>query len=103
MTADEQARQLHDGVTRGETLTADEQMLLNEWYARQDHEESAVLAGMSPPQTLAELRSQVDAAVAQLQSAAKRIQALTTDNENVRQEIAVLHRQLVQRLTAQPA
>src|SRR5205085_1107508 len=82
------ALQLHDRATRGQTLSAEEQHLLEEWYARQDLEESATLAGMRQPQTLTELRSQVDTAVAQLQVVTQQIQALTTENDRVRQEIA---------------
>ena len=69
----------------------------------QDREESGSFAGMSPPQTLAELRSQVDAVLAQLVAATQRIQVLTAENETVRQEIAALHRQSARKPTTQPA
>src|SRR5438132_185446 len=103
MISDEQGQALHDKATRGGVLSADEQALLDQWYERHDREEAAVLAKASPPQTLAELRSQVDNAVAQLVTTVQSIQTLTVDNENLRREIAALHQQLARQQTSQPA
>jgi len=103
MSTDELARQLHDRATRGEELSAVEQAQLESWYARQDEEESKLLARASTSTTFASLRSQVDAAVRQLVTTTQRIQSLADENEVLRREIASLHHQLSQTPTAQPA
>jgi hypothetical protein len=61
MGNDDLARQLHDRVTRDEELSSTEQAYLENWYARQDAEESKLLAGVSPPASRA-LRHLLDAA-----------------------------------------
>lgn len=40
MVPDELGKQLHDRVTRGEALTAEEQAQLEDWYATQDRAEA---------------------------------------------------------------
>ena len=97
------AQQLHDRATRGMALSAGEQACLDQWYAQQDQEESTAITQMSPSQTVSELRAQVDTAVAQLSMVTQRIRALAAANEAVRQEIAVLHRRLAQKVDTQPA
>lgn len=44
MNTDDLAQQLHARATRGEMLSADEQVQLDQWYVRQDQEEAALLA-----------------------------------------------------------
>lgn len=44
MTSEEQGRVLHDKLTRGEALSNQEQAELEQWYARLDRDEGAVLA-----------------------------------------------------------
>ena len=100
---DELARQLHDRATRGELLSAEERALLDQWYARQDREESAALAATVPPASAAALQAQVDAALAQLVTATQRIQTLAAENEAVRKEIADLQRQLARKPAVQSA
>jgi hypothetical protein len=63
---------LHDQATRGVALSAEQTAQLEEWYAHQDREESATLTRMAPPQTVAALRTQVDAAVVQLSAVGQR-------------------------------
>ena len=103
MSKDEFAQQLHDKATRGESLSAEEEALLQQWYARQDQEEGAMLTRTAPPESVAALQTQVDAALAQLLTVSQRIQALTAENEAVRRDIAALQRLLSQRSTVQPA
>jgi hypothetical protein len=43
MISDDSAKQLHDRATRGETLSAEEQKQLENWYASQDTAESKML------------------------------------------------------------
>jgi cell division septum initiation protein DivIVA len=49
------------------------------------------------------LRSQFDAAVGQLLTVAHRIQTLTSENDKLRREVAVLQEQLAQKAAAQSA
>ena len=70
MSDDGSAQQLHDAATRGEPLSADERAALEQWYARQDEREEALLAGAAAaPDDAAALRAGVDAALAQLLAA----------------------------------
>ncbi|HUG89702.1 MAG TPA: hypothetical protein VML55_02640 [Planctomycetaceae bacterium] len=103
MIADQAARQLHDKATRGELLSSEEQASLNEWYARQDEAETAELSQAAVPERLEGLRRDVDAAMTDLRSVAGRIQTLSRENEALRREIAVLQRQLVDKIAAQSA
>ena len=94
---------LHDRATRGESLTDQEQAELQQWYTRLDHRESDVLSQVPPSRTVADLEAQVAAAVEQLQSVTQRIQKLSADNVEVRQEIVDLQRQLAQKSATQTA
>lgn len=89
--------------TRGEALSNQEQAELEQWYARLDRDESAMLARTVASPKLAELEAQVAQATAQLQSVTQRIQTLSAENAVVRQEIADLQRQLIQKSATQPA
>jgi predicted RNase H-like nuclease (RuvC/YqgF family) len=102
MSADLQAQQIHDRATRGEPISAEERSQLDQWYARMDAEEGALL-NRGQPQELAALRGRIDAAVAQVRVVTQRIQTLTTENETARREVAALQRQLAQKSTPQPA
>lgn len=103
MISEDIAKKLHDRFSRGETLSAEEQEQLQDWYASQDTAESRTLGLSASEKTVASLQSQVDAALAQLMTVTKRIQEVASENETLRHEIAVLRRQLMQRLGAQPA
>ena len=103
MIADELGKQLHDRAARGESLTAADQAQLDEWYALQDSAEHRTLGLTAAEKTLAMLRAQVDAALAQLTTATKRIQDVSAENENLRRDIASLRRQLAQQPIPQVA
>ncbi len=103
MISDNLAKQLHDRATRGETLSAGEQTQLENWHAREDNAENRALGSAVAEKTLATLQAQVDAALAQLMTVAKRIQEVASENETLRREIAALRRQLAQLLTPQSA
>jgi hypothetical protein len=103
MSTDDLGQELHDKATRGGVLSADEQTLLDKWYALHDQQESAALAGTGPTDALAALQAQVTAAVAQLSTVSQRIQVLSGENDALRQEVAALQRQLALRTTAQTA
>lgn len=103
MTSDDTARKLHDRFSRGEALSVEEQVRLENWYASQDTAESKMLGLTTGEKTVASLQAQVDAALTQLTTVAKRIQDVASENDTLRREIAALRRQLMQRLGAQPA
>ena len=95
MASDNLAKQLHDRQTRGESLSMEEQSLLEYWYALQDNAESNMLPGLTNNErTLATLQAQVEAAFTQLMTAIKRIQEVASENEALRGEIANLRHQL---------
>lgn len=103
MISDNLAKQLHDRATRGETLSAEEQTQLENWYAREDNAENRALGSTVADKTLTTLQAQVDAALAQLMTVVKRIQEVASENESLRREIAALRRQLAHLLTPQSA
>lgn len=103
MISDDHAKQLHDKATRGEPLLAEEQMQLEKWYALQDNAESMALSLTAPEKILTNLQAQVDAALAQLMTVAKRIQEIAAENETLRRETITLRYQLAHLLGPQPA
>lgn len=103
MVSDDLAKQLHDKATRSESLSPEEQIRLEKWYALQDNGEGEALGLSAPEKTLATLQAQVDAALAQLIAVTKRIQEVASENEALRHEIAILRHQLAYLLTPQPA
>jgi hypothetical protein len=101
MISDEDAKKLHDRATRGGKLSPAEQAELDAWYARQDAEETAALAGAQPPHSLLMLRTQVEEVMAQLLTVTQRIQVQAAENERLRHEIAELQNQLAKAPAAQ--
>ena len=102
MIADDTGQMLHDKATRGVSLSQDEQAQLDQWYMAQDNAEAAAL-GVTPPPTLADLQSQVMAALARSVSLAQRVQELTDENDALRREIGILRQQVARRFPLQPA
>jgi hypothetical protein len=93
-------QELHDRVTRGITLSVEEQTQLAAWYAQQDEIESQLLGDLAGVQTRDLLQVQIKAALAQLALVTQRIQDLTVENEELRREVASLKNQLAERLAA---
>jgi len=100
---DDIGRQLHDRATRGESLSAQEQALLENWYAEQDQAESAELNRVVSGKTVMALQGQVDAALAQLDTIARQLQEIAAQNQSIRRENSALRRQLAERVALQPA
>ena len=103
MTPDEIGRRLHDRATRGETVAPEEQEQLRRWYTDHDEEEMAQLNAAPVPSRLADLQTRVQQATAQVVVQAQRIEALTVENAQLRQEIASLQRLLSAKRAGQPA
>ena len=101
MVTDQAGQQLHDRATRGQPLSADERSQLREWYAQKEREEADMLAATKPAKDLPALRAQVHAAVAELVQLSQRLQSVEAENDELRQEIAALQRELSQRTMAQ--
>jgi peptidoglycan hydrolase CwlO-like protein len=94
MISDKTGKQLHDRLSRGETLSTTEQAQLTTWYAAQDAAEADLLHQPAINTDLGTLQQQVDAASAQLTSVTERIQQVTAENSTLRQEISRLRKQL---------
>src|SRR5690349_7727348 len=91
---DQDLQGLHDRATRGEELNADERAALEAWYAQQDQAESQLLLEQTSLDTLAQLRTQIAAAAAQLETVSQHIRETLDQNDQARREIALLQRQL---------
>ncbi len=102
MISDDLARALHDKATRGISLSAAAQAELERWYALRDEGERQQLVSGSDPET-AVLRTQVNAALAELTSLSRGLQASTAENERLRAEIAGLQERLARLPVPQPA
>jgi hypothetical protein len=94
MVPDDIGQRLHDRATRGETLTSEEQERLRRWYADHDQAEMAQLSAAPVPTRLADLQARVQQVTARVVVQAQRIEALTAENAQLRQEIASLQRLL---------
>jgi len=97
MINDEKGKPLHDKATRGEKLSEQEKLKLEDWYAHQDQLELETFQSPSPGNFLSDLQAQVDSAIAQLVKLSNRIQQITAENEQLRSENASLLDQFSQR------
>jgi hypothetical protein len=103
MIPDEIGQKLHDRATRGDTFTIEEREQLERWYATHDQDEMERLSASPAPSALADLQSRVRQVTAQVVVQAQRIESLTAENAQLRQEIATLQRLLSAKLVGQPA
>lgn len=93
-TMNSRGQELHDRLTRGATLSADERTTLEAWYAEQDREEMAILAASAPLEELARLRQQVEEALTALRSVEAENDALAAENARIQAENAALQQRL---------
>jgi hypothetical protein len=101
MISDEMGRQLHNRSTLGEQLTKEEKEQLDAWYAKLDAIESKLLSDNADSQiTSAKLPTQIEASLNQLTFVTQRIQQISSENDDLRQEIGVLRQQLAVRRSA---
>ncbi len=94
MIPDEIGQKLHDRTTRGDTLMTEELERLVRWYAEHDQDEMNHLTAAPVPSGLAALQSRVRQVTAQVVVQAQRIDSLTAENAQLRQEIAASQRLL---------
>lgn len=97
------AQLLHDRATRGEELTVEEQVELDQWYADQDDAEATLLHVSSSTYENSKLKGQVHETLEQLRVITERIQALSDENDAIHQEIADLQQRIVYRPTSHAA
>jgi len=98
MVQDDIGMRLHDRATRGEELNSEEQKQLEDWYSAQERAEMEALGLATKERTATDsLRPQVDSALAQLTNVTGDINTLAKENERLRQENALLRRQLAER------
>lgn len=103
MISDERGQQLHDRATRGKSLSESERAQLEAWYAAHDHAEMEALGLTAEGETNAELKHQIDIALAQVTRITKRIQETKAENEMLRREISLLSQRLQESTTPHPA
>lgn len=102
MIADEKALQLHDRATRGEKLSSKEQMLLQEWYQKQDEAELEIMHSKTNGNTISSLADKIKDTLDEIANLTHRIQEISTENEEIRRENAMLRSQIAVRIK-QPA
>lgn len=93
MITNKSGAELHDRMTRGETLTDDERILLAQWYAEQDEAEQQLLAQAyrnTERVDVNTLQAQLTDTLTQIELSTRRIQQLTRENDDLRREIASL-------------
>ncbi len=101
MISDEMGKQLHNRSTLGYQLTNKEKEQLEVWYAKLDAIESKLLGDNADSQiTSANLPDQIEASLNQLTFVTQRIQQISSENDDLRQQISVLRQQLTARRSA---
>ena len=101
MSVNDVALALHDKATRGMTLSAEEQIERDQWYAGQDQTERVILKAGTSSSVVHELQTQVTAALERCVTLAQRIQDLSHDNDVLRRDVAQLGKHMTRLL--QPA
>jgi hypothetical protein len=94
MITNELGTYLHDRCTRGQLLTAEEQLQLEQWYQQQDAEEAKQLNLVTTVTDIPDLQAQIEMSLQQLVMVIQRVQQITAENQGLRQEISVLRQQL---------
>ena len=86
MSKVEEMQELHRRAIAGETLTAEESSVLQDWYEVMDAEEDAILNGSHSQRSSADLRENLFKATRQISRISNEIEALTTQNAKLRSE-----------------
>ena len=96
MLTDEAAVKLHHRASLGEKLSPDEAAALEAWYAKEDAEEKAALAGARRPQDFRVIQEQMKDVLAQLVTATGQLHTLVVENRRLCRELAALREQLTE-------
>jgi|SRR5579871_2615443 len=89
--------ELHRKVSRGEKLSKQERADLEAWYTEMDAEEAKTLKVIEGAPPIEELRILLDSEVHALRQTVEEIEAIHTQNEALRQEIAAMKRRLAEK------
>src|SRR5437016_4187215 len=97
MIAMKRGQELHGRACRGEDLSDKERTDLEAWYAEMDAEEAKTLKVTEDTPSVEELRTQLGLEVRALRQTVEEIQTIHTQNEALRQEIALMKRRLAEK------
>src|SRR5438046_1360022 len=97
MISDELGHELHRKAVTGDSLTAEEKNQLEQWYRELDQREELIVSVKASESQIATFHAQVDQALSELSSAARKLQETSAANEALRSENAALHDQLARR------
>lgn len=98
MNLEEQAKQLHDRATRGETLSPAEQMVLQNWYDELDREEDLLINKNTNDSDVEGLREQLGELLTELARTASENERIARQNEIIRRENEKLRQTVESRL-----
>ena len=98
MNETEKMQRLHQLAVNGETLTAEEQTALQNWYEILDCEEDSILNNFQPIQSSADLREYLVETTKQVAVISREIESLVAQNSNLRNENQSLRKTLESRL-----
>ncbi|MCY7347851.1 MAG: hypothetical protein LH614_16765 [Pyrinomonadaceae bacterium] len=98
MNDTEKMQRLHQLAVKGETLTAEEQTALQNWYEISDRKEDSILNDSPPIQNSADLRERLADATKQVAVISREIETLVAQNSSLRNENQSLRRTLESRL-----
>ena len=98
MNETEKMQILHQRSVKGESLTANEQLDLQNWYENLDREEDLTLNDSDSVQDIKELRRNLTKITEQTMKVSREVKTLISQNEKTRSENQVLKKSLEARL-----
>ena len=98
MNENEKMQKLHQLAVKGETLTAEEKVALQNWYENLDREEDSILNNSQAVQNTQILRENLNQTTKQIAKISREIETLVGQNEKLRKENQSLKNALESRL-----
>lgn len=95
---DSKMQRLHQLAVKGETLTAEEQNALQNWYEVLDNEEGLALNNFEPIQSSSELRKNLTNITNQVAQISNDVKKLISQNDKLRKENQALKKSLESQL-----